>query len=100
MVVPVLLFLGFVHDERFAVGAFRFASVLGVLRQQGKVETFERRRAFGRQLFADALFFLEAFDFMAAGAAVLFDFRLAVFGEFRIVHERHVAGRLWRRKRE
>src|SRR5207249_7709223 len=64
MVVPFLLFFFWMELQRIA-------SVLGILCQHRKVESFERCRAFHRQLFADALLFLEALDLVTSGAAVL-----------------------------
>src|SRR3989442_5021174 len=64
MVVPFCFFI-------FWMKLQRIAPVLGVLSQQSEIETFERRRAFSRQLLADALLIFEALDFMATGTAVL-----------------------------
>src|SRR5207302_356061 len=68
VVVPLLLFV-------VGVKLQRIAAILGILSQQSKVETFQRRGAFSRQFFTDALFFFESFDFMTAGATILLDLR-------------------------
>ena len=51
----------------------------GDVREQGEIEALHWLAAFGRQLRADAAFFFEAGDFMAARAAVMLDPLLAFF---------------------
>src|SRR5256714_9291625 len=68
-------------------GRVRLFVEFGLVRHQSEVETCERRRALGGQLFADALLLLEAVYLVAARAAVLLDERLALVGERGVVHE-------------
>src|SRR2546423_12379814 len=70
----------------------RLFAEFGLVRHQSEVESFERRRAFGGQLLADALLLLEAPDLVAARAAGLLDERLALVGERGVVHEGSVRG--------
>ena len=75
----VLILLIRVKIERFPVLVLEnVLSVLGIMSEQSKVEALKRRRAFGRQLFTDALFFFEAFNLMTARAAVLLDLRTSL----------------------
>ena len=78
----------------------RVVSLFGIMSQQREVESLDRRRAFNRQLFADALLFFKALDFVTTGATVLLDQRRTLGFQIRIVHERRVRVRRRRRERE
>ena len=91
VVVPLLFLFTFVHNQRLAFSVLWLTAVLRILSGQCKVQTFERHRALGRQLFTDALFFFEPFDFMTARTTVLLDLSLPFLSEFGIVHERNIS---------
>ncbi len=67
-----------------AVGENAFLGVFGVERE---IQALDGLAAFVGELGADAAFILEAGNFVAAGAAVMLDQRLALLLELRIVHE-------------
>ena len=91
--VPLLLFL-------LRVQVQWIVALLRLLREQRKIQTLYRRRAFNRQLFADSLLVFEAFDLVTAGAAELLDQLPARLLQIWIVHERRALVRRRRRKRE
>src|SRR6185437_8334891 len=76
----------------------RVNAFLSFLRLQREVEALDRRCAFDRQLFTDALLVLEALDLVTTRTAVLLDQRLALLFQLRIVHEG--GGRIIRRRRK
>src|SRR5438874_2280251 len=97
VVVPLFFLLIGMKINWFAVSIFQnLASIFRILGQQSEVQPLERRRAFSRQFFSDALLFFETFELVTARASVLLDFRLPFLGQFRIVHERGIAIRRWR----
>src|SRR6185312_4696775 len=79
--------------DRFGV----FAAALRHIGEERKIQTLDGLAAFIRQLGADAAFILEARNFMASGAAVVSNPRLALFLQRGIVHvgSLGVGGRLF-----
>jgi hypothetical protein len=81
---PLWLYQGFSSSfSSFGCSFSGSMSFFRVLRLQREVETLDRRRAFNRQLFADALLFFKALDLVTTGTAVLLDQQRAFFFQIR-----------------